>query len=260
MDIATAANFPCQRPFSEHLGVAELPDYRIHARPQADRRRRRTCGRPSKSGGPFLFTQALMWTSTDPDAICSGDWYRDWGQIERYHRLVPATTWRRSPPSSRASTTRVRLEPTRTDSSTAVSTQIEHPRPRARDNVKVTRWVATIAGLIGFLLSVATPLLPVVQTTADAELAAERPAEKRDGAADLADAGRLSTATVPCDVVRGRCRRPAAWCSAPHREKARTPTSKRCSSSSTSKRVDVTDRNVVILSGAARPGGVAAAM
>ena len=35
------------------------------------------------------------------------------------------------------------------------------------DNVKVTRWVATIAGMIGFLLSVATPLLPVVQTTAD---------------------------------------------------------------------------------------------
>lgn len=29
-----------------------------------------------------------------------------------------------------------------------------------------TRWVATIAGLIGFVLSVATPLLPVVQTTA----------------------------------------------------------------------------------------------
>ena len=29
MDIATAANFPCQRPFSEHLGVAELPQYRI---------------------------------------------------------------------------------------------------------------------------------------------------------------------------------------------------------------------------------------
>ncbi len=29
MDIATAANFPCQRPFSEHLGVAELPEYRI---------------------------------------------------------------------------------------------------------------------------------------------------------------------------------------------------------------------------------------
>lgn len=33
-------------------------------------------------------------------------------------------------------------------------------------DVRVTRWVATIAGLIGFVLSVATPLLPVVQTTA----------------------------------------------------------------------------------------------
>ncbi|MDT5309407.1 MAG: arabinosyltransferase, partial [Mycobacterium sp.] len=36
----------------------------------------------------------------------------------------------------------------------------------ASRNVQVTRWVATIAGLIGFVLSVATPLLPVVQTTA----------------------------------------------------------------------------------------------
>ena len=35
-----------------------------------------------------------------------------------------------------------------------------------RQDVRVTRWVATIAGLIGFVLSVATPLLPVVQTTA----------------------------------------------------------------------------------------------
>ena len=31
--------------------------------------------------------------------------------------------------------------------------------------VNVTRWVATIAGLLGFVLSVLTPLLPVVQTT-----------------------------------------------------------------------------------------------
>lgn len=33
-------------------------------------------------------------------------------------------------------------------------------------DVRVVRWVATIAGLLGFVLSVATPLLPVVQTTA----------------------------------------------------------------------------------------------
>lgn len=39
-------------------------------------------------------------------------------------------------------------------------------KPGAPNDVRVTRWVATIAGLIGFVLSVATPLLPVVQTTA----------------------------------------------------------------------------------------------
>ena len=36
----------------------------------------------------------------------------------------------------------------------------------ASKDVRMTRWVATIAGLVGFVLSVATPLLPVVQTTA----------------------------------------------------------------------------------------------
>ena len=30
-------------------------------------------------------------------------------------------------------------------------------------DVRIARWTATIAGLIGFILSVATPLLPVVQ-------------------------------------------------------------------------------------------------
>jgi arabinosyltransferase B len=50
-----------------------------------------------------------------------------------------------------------------------LDTHQAHTQPTHRDparNVRVTRWVATIAGLIGFVLSVATPLLPVVQTTA----------------------------------------------------------------------------------------------
>ena len=44
-------------------------------------------------------------------------------------------------------------------------------------NVKITRWVATIAGLIGFVLSVATPLLAGRADHRDAELAAERSAQ-----------------------------------------------------------------------------------
>ena len=47
-----------------------------------------------------------------------------------------------------------------------MSQVIEKQADVAGRDVRTTRWVATIAGLIGFVLSVATPLLPVVQTTA----------------------------------------------------------------------------------------------
>lgn len=38
---------------------------------------------------PFLFIQALLSTATVPTYL-RGDWYRDWGEIERYIRVVPA--------------------------------------------------------------------------------------------------------------------------------------------------------------------------
>ncbi|WP_343600879.1 arabinosyltransferase domain-containing protein [Mycobacterium sp.] len=88
MDIATAANFPCQRPSTEHLGVAELPAYRIlpdHKQTAASS----NLWQSGEDGGPFLFTQALLWTSTIPTYL-RDDWYRDWGSVEQYHRLVPA--------------------------------------------------------------------------------------------------------------------------------------------------------------------------
>jgi arabinosyltransferase A len=88
MDIATAANFPCQRPFSEHLGVAELPGYRIlpdHKQTAASS----NGWEASEAGGPFLFTQAMLRTSTISTYL-RGDWYRDWGSVEQYVPLVPA--------------------------------------------------------------------------------------------------------------------------------------------------------------------------
>jgi len=88
MDIATAANFPCQRPSTQHLGVAELPAYRIlpdHKQTAASS----NLWQSSEDGGPFLFTRALLWTSTIPTYL-RDDWYRDWGSVEQYHRLVPA--------------------------------------------------------------------------------------------------------------------------------------------------------------------------
>ncbi len=88
MDIATAANFPCQRPFSEHLGVAELPDYRIL--PDHKQTASSSNGwEASQTGGPFLFTQVLLRTSTISTYL-RGDWYRDWGSVEQYYPLVPS--------------------------------------------------------------------------------------------------------------------------------------------------------------------------
>jgi arabinosyltransferase A len=88
LDIATAANFPCQRPFSEHLGVAELPEYRI----QPNFKQivsSSNMWQSAQDGGPFLFIQALLRTTAVPSYL-RDDWYRDWGSIERYERVVPA--------------------------------------------------------------------------------------------------------------------------------------------------------------------------
>ncbi|WP_197379138.1 arabinosyltransferase domain-containing protein [Mycolicibacterium mengxianglii] len=88
MDVAVAANFPCQRPFSERLGVAELPEYRIL--PNFDQTLASSnLWQSAEDGGPFLFIQALLSTSTIPTYL-RDDWYRDWGSIERYERVVPA--------------------------------------------------------------------------------------------------------------------------------------------------------------------------
>jgi arabinosyltransferase A len=88
LDIATAANFPCQRPFSEHLGIAELPGYRIL--PDHKQTASSSNGwEASETGGPFLFTQVLLRTSTISTYL-RGDWYRDWGSVEQYLQLVPS--------------------------------------------------------------------------------------------------------------------------------------------------------------------------
>ncbi|MET0992984.1 MAG: arabinosyltransferase domain-containing protein, partial [Mycobacterium sp.] len=70
-----------------------------------------------------------------------------------------------------------------------------------KNDVRIARWVATIAGLIGFVLSVATPLMPVVETTATLNW-------PQNGQLNNVTAPLISqvpvnlTATVPCDVVR----------------------------------------------------------
>ncbi|BBX99140.1 arabinosyltransferase EmbB [Mycobacterium lacus] len=116
----------------------------------------------------------------------------------------------------------------------------------ARKRVGVTRWVATIAGLIGFVLSVATPLLPVVQTTATLNW-------PQNGRLNSVTAPLISltpvdmTATVPCGIVRDLP--PAGGVvlgTAPKQGKDANLNALFVVVST--RRVDVTDRNVVILS------------
>ncbi|MCV7410551.1 arabinosyltransferase [Mycobacterium florentinum] len=115
-----------------------------------------------------------------------------------------------------------------------------------RDDVRVTRWVATIAGLIGFVLSVATPLLPVVQTTA--MLNWPQNGQLNSVTAPLISLSPVDvTATVPCDAVRGVAPEGGVVLStAP--KKGKDAALNALFVVVNTKRVDVTDRNVVIAS------------
>jgi arabinosyltransferase B len=113
-------------------------------------------------------------------------------------------------------------------------------------NVKTMRLVASIAGLIGFLLSVATPLLPVVQTTAT--LNWPQNGQLNDVTAPLISQVPVAmTVTVPCDVIRSL---------PPNGGLVLGTVPKAGKQASlyglfvnvTPQRVDVTDRNVVVAS------------
>lgn len=73
-------------------------------------------------------------------------------------------------------------------------------------DVKVARWVAAIAGLLGFLAAVTIPLLPVTQTTATLNWPQEQSGrtDLTNVTAPLISQAPVSlTASVPCSVVRG---------------------------------------------------------
>ncbi|MEB3984233.1 arabinosyltransferase EmbB [Mycobacterium sp. 663a-19] len=113
-------------------------------------------------------------------------------------------------------------------------------------DVRVTRWVATIAGLLGFVLSVATPLLPVVQTTATLNW-------PQNGQLNSVTAPLISlnpvdvTVTAPCSMVRGLPPEGGVVLStAP--KKGKDAALNALFVVVNGKRVDVTDRNVVIAS------------
>ncbi len=126
---------------------------------------------------------------------------------------------------------------------TGVTNTMSEDAPR---DVTIARWVATIAGLLGFVLSVATPLLPVVQTTAT--LAWPQGGQYSNVTAPLISQAPVSvTATIPCQVIRDLP--PTGGLvlgTAP--AKGKQASLNALFVNVTSQRVDITDRNVVVAS------------
>jgi arabinosyltransferase B len=70
------------------------------------------------------------------------------------------------------------------------------------NDVRIARWVATIAGLLGMVSAIAVPLLPVAQTTAT--LNWPQQGQFANVTAPLISQAPVSlTASVPCSVIRG---------------------------------------------------------
>lgn len=116
----------------------------------------------------------------------------------------------------------------------------------AGSELTTTRWVATVAGLLGFVLSVLTPLLPVVQTTAT--LTWPQNGQLGNVTAPLISLTPVSvSATVPCDVLRSVPPKGGMVLGlAPQKGKDATLNSLFVTVGA--QRVDITDRNVVIAS------------
>jgi arabinosyltransferase B len=116
----------------------------------------------------------------------------------------------------------------------------------ATSNMQVARWVATIAGLIGFVLSVATPLLPVVQTTAT--LAWPQQGQLNNVTAPLISQTPVKmTVKVPCSVV-GMLPPKGGMVLGTAPEQGKDAALNGLFVNVAGQRVDVTDRNVVIAS------------
>ena len=116
--------------------------------------------------------------------------------------------------------------------------------------ITATRWVAAVAGLLGFVLSVLTPLLPVVQTTAVLNWPSGQGAggQLSNVTSPLISLTPVSvTATVPCSIVASM---PAAGGMvlglAPQKGKDAALNSLFVTVNA--QHVDVTDRNVVVAS------------
>ncbi|WP_066910066.1 arabinosyltransferase domain-containing protein [Millisia brevis] len=86
LDWAVGLNFPCQRPFGHHDGIAEVPAYRVL--PDRPGARSTNAWQDHFGGGPLGWTDMLLRVDT-MSTFLKDDWHRDWGDLQRFTPIDP---------------------------------------------------------------------------------------------------------------------------------------------------------------------------
>lgn len=84
LDWAVGLNFPCQRPFGHHDGIAEVPAYRVL--PDRPGARATNAWQDHFGGGPLGWTDMLVRADT-MSTFLRDDWDRDWGDLQRFRPI-----------------------------------------------------------------------------------------------------------------------------------------------------------------------------
>ena len=89
LDWLVGLAFPCQRPFGHANGVAEVPTWRIL--PDRFGADANSPVMDNIGGGPLGISELLFRATTVPTYL-KGDWFRDWGALQRLAPFYPAAT------------------------------------------------------------------------------------------------------------------------------------------------------------------------
>lgn len=89
LDWLVGLAFPCQRPFGHNDGVTEVPKWRIL--PDRFGADANSPVMDNIGGGPLGISELLFRASTVPTYL-KGDWFRDWGALQRLVLFYPGAT------------------------------------------------------------------------------------------------------------------------------------------------------------------------
>jgi arabinosyltransferase C len=89
LDWLVGLAFPCQRPFGHNNGVTEVPTWRIL--PDRFGADANSPVMDNIGGGPLGISELLFRATTVPTYL-RGDWFRDWGALQRLGLYYPDAT------------------------------------------------------------------------------------------------------------------------------------------------------------------------